>query len=210
MSGCRVARCCSSCQEAQPSCSRIFIPRVESVPRWSRSFIACATARRPMSKALPSSPSLGPCPPVRQICPCPFRPIAADPVPATSTITGPLPAAASAVSKSVKMLTATPGNALSIDARGMLSRLTRASPPSIPDHPYLLIPRRSLQLHFVPFALRASKRPPLSRFPGWLIPHPRGKDSRGRQCSGKWSFQPRPSRHIPFLYRRHRSPERNP
>jgi len=50
LSGCRPARCCSSAQEAQPSCSRIFIPSGESVPRCSRSFIALATARLPMSK----------------------------------------------------------------------------------------------------------------------------------------------------------------
>ena len=116
-SGCRAARGCSSAHEAPLSCSRIFIPRIESVPRCSRSFIALATARLPMSNALPSSPSRGPCPPVRQICPCALRPIAADPVPATRTITGPSPAAASATSKSVKMLTAAPGNAPASDAR---------------------------------------------------------------------------------------------
>ena len=78
--------------------------------------MALATARLPMSNALPSSPNRGPCPPVRQICPCALRPIAADPVPATRTITGPSPAAASAISKSVKMLTAAPGNAPRSDA----------------------------------------------------------------------------------------------
>src|SRR5260370_42129472 len=92
----------------------------------------------------------------------------------------------------------------------MLSRLTRASPPSIPDLPYLLTPRRPLQLHFVPFALRASKRPLLSRFHEWPIPHPPVKDSKGRKTSGQRSSPPGPSTHTPSSYRRHRSPERNP
>ncbi len=78
--------------------------------------MAVSTARLPMSNALPSSLTRGPSPPVRQISPCALRPIAADPVPATRTITGPSPAAASAISKSVKILTAAAGNAPASDA----------------------------------------------------------------------------------------------
>src|SRR5712692_7858778 len=91
----------------------------------------------------------------------------------------------------------------------MLLQVTLASAPSTPDSPYPPTPHRSLQPHFAPLALLASKGRPLSRFRGWPTPLPRCSDSMAWKSSGHLSFRRPPSTHIPSLCPRHRRLKHN-
>jgi len=111
----------SSAQEAQSSCSRIFIPRIESFPpalvlsslRNRTAAMSNALRRRRAAGLSPRAPDLS----------CALRPMAADPVPATRTMTGPSRQPPEPFPDPLKMLTVAPE---------MLLQVTPASAPSSP------------------------------------------------------------------------------